>query len=256
MDLARFCFGIGGESLNMALNTYTVSWFKGKELNMVFGFQLSISRVGSTVNFLVVGPLYHLLDLNLDSVSALGWTLATAALLTLTSLACSLLLAILDRRRERSGLTSVTSSDQTIKLTDIKEFPATFWLLCLATTAYYGSVFPFISLGQALFRTEYGYSGQQANFLIGLVYLVSAIASPLFGLILDKFGKNLSWLCGSLLVSILAHAGLVLTITGPYIPIVIIGLAYSVLASALWSLPAVIVKDSQLATAFGIMQVQ
>ena len=85
---------------------------------------------------------------------------------------------------------------------------------------------------------------------------MSAIASPLFGLILDKFGKNLSWLCGSLLVSILAHAGLVLTITGPYIPIVIIGLAYSVLASALWSLPAVIVKDSQLATAFGIMQVQ
>ena len=55
MDVARFCFGIGGESLNMALNTCrftvysvklhlrclmtviadTVSWFKDKELNMV-----------------------------------------------------------------------------------------------------------------------------------------------------------------------------------------------------------------------------
>jgi MFS family permease len=59
MQVGRFVFGIGGESLAVAQNTYAVSWFKGKELNMVFGFQLSIARVGSTVNFLLVGPLYH-----------------------------------------------------------------------------------------------------------------------------------------------------------------------------------------------------
>ena len=75
MDLSRFVFGIGGESLNMALNTYTVSWFKGKELNMVFGFQLSIARVGSTVNFLVMEPLFHHIKNNSEESSALGWTL-------------------------------------------------------------------------------------------------------------------------------------------------------------------------------------
>ena len=40
MQTARFVFGIGGESLAVAQNTYAVSWFKGKELNMVFGFQV------------------------------------------------------------------------------------------------------------------------------------------------------------------------------------------------------------------------
>ena len=40
MQGARFIFGIGGESLAVAQNTYAVSWFKGKELNMVFGFQV------------------------------------------------------------------------------------------------------------------------------------------------------------------------------------------------------------------------
>ena len=39
MQVGRFVFGIGGESLAVAQNTYAVSWFKGKELNMVFGFQ-------------------------------------------------------------------------------------------------------------------------------------------------------------------------------------------------------------------------
>ena len=40
MQTGRFVFGIGGESLAVAQNTYAVAWFKGKELNMVFGFQV------------------------------------------------------------------------------------------------------------------------------------------------------------------------------------------------------------------------
>ena len=40
MQIGRFVFGIGGESLAVAQNTYAVTWFKGKELNMVFGFQV------------------------------------------------------------------------------------------------------------------------------------------------------------------------------------------------------------------------
>ena len=42
---------IGGESLAVAQNTYAVSWFKGAELNMVFGLQLSFSRVVSLFFF-------------------------------------------------------------------------------------------------------------------------------------------------------------------------------------------------------------
>ena len=46
MQIGRFVFGIGGESLAVAQNTYAVSWFKGKELNMVFGFQVrNISNI-------------------------------------------------------------------------------------------------------------------------------------------------------------------------------------------------------------------
>ena len=51
MQMGRFTFGIGGESLAVAQNTYAVTWFQGKELNMVFGFQLSVARIGATVNF-------------------------------------------------------------------------------------------------------------------------------------------------------------------------------------------------------------
>ena len=49
MEVGRFVFGIGGESLSVAQNTYAVSWFKGKELNMVFGFQVFFFRGGGNV---------------------------------------------------------------------------------------------------------------------------------------------------------------------------------------------------------------
>ena len=45
MNAGRFIFGIGGESLASAQNAYAVSWFFGKQLNFVFGLQLSFARV-------------------------------------------------------------------------------------------------------------------------------------------------------------------------------------------------------------------
>ena len=46
-SVPSFSFRIGGESLAVAQNTYAVSWFKGKELNLVFGLQLSMARIVS-----------------------------------------------------------------------------------------------------------------------------------------------------------------------------------------------------------------
>ena len=46
------------KTINMAI------FSQGKELNMVFGFQLSVARVGSTVNFLLMGwVLVHLITI-------------------------------------------------------------------------------------------------------------------------------------------------------------------------------------------------
>jgi MFS family permease len=40
MQFSRFVFGMGGESLSVAQNTYASAWFRGDALNMVFGWQV------------------------------------------------------------------------------------------------------------------------------------------------------------------------------------------------------------------------
>lgn len=63
---------VGGESLAVAQNTYTVSWFKGRELNTVFGLLLSVARVGSGVNFLFMVPLYDWVGTFSEGYKTLG----------------------------------------------------------------------------------------------------------------------------------------------------------------------------------------
>ena len=73
--IGRFTFGLGGENLAVACNTYVSSWFKGQALNMAFGFQLAVVRVGSAVSIMILGPIYEAFlpeecALNLTSTTA------------------------------------------------------------------------------------------------------------------------------------------------------------------------------------------
>lgn len=92
MIVGRFIFGIGAESLAVAQNNYAVLWFKGKELNMVFGLQLSVARFGSTVNFWVMQPIYNAVKDIYPGHQGVGVVLLLAAGTCVMSLMCSLVL--------------------------------------------------------------------------------------------------------------------------------------------------------------------
>mmetsp|Transcript_17246 Transcript_17246/g.28943 ORF Transcript_17246/g.28943 Transcript_17246/m.28943 type:complete len:573 (-) Transcript_17246:326-2044(-) len=53
MYLGRVVFGIGGESMGVANSAILSVWFKGKELALAFGLNLSIARLGSVINNVV-----------------------------------------------------------------------------------------------------------------------------------------------------------------------------------------------------------
>ena len=255
MYLGRFVFGLGGESLAVAQNMYAVSWFKGKELNMVFGLQLSAARLGSTMNFLVMDTVLEWLGGGLVGPTALGSSLLLAGSLCIVSCLCSLLLALMDKRRSTVlGITTSGNTTKEVRIRDIKSFPKSFWFVTLACVAYYGALFPFVSLAQGFFMTKFGYTSQQANSITGLIYLLSCPAAPLFGKVIDCTGRNITWVFLGVLASIGCFSLLNFSEANPYIGICSLGVACSLLASALWPIVALLVPDHQLGTAYGLMQ--
>jgi len=254
MCFGRFIFGIGGESLAVAQNTFAVKWFQGKELNMVFGLQLSFSRVGSTVNMNVMQPIYNYIDENVHGYKCLGFALFVGAGMCVFSLVCAFALAFFDKRADRVLKRKGADKEEMIQFRDILTFPAPTWLISIICVAYYVAVFPFIGLGLVFFEMKFGLTPTSANAVNSLVYIVSAVASPLFGFLIDRIGKNVFWVIIGIVLTLACHMTLAFTFLNPYIPMVTMGLAYSILASALWPMVALIIPSHQLGTAYGIMQ--
>lgn len=64
---------------------------------------------------------------------------------------------------------------------------------------------------------KYDFSPEDANFVNSIVYIISAVASPLFGFVIDKTGRNVFWILLSVLCTITAHAFLAFTHVNPYV---------------------------------------
>ncbi|XP_076139062.1 lysosomal dipeptide transporter MFSD1 [Alosa pseudoharengus] len=256
MEAGRFVFGIGGESLAVAQNTYAVNWFKGKELNLVFGLQLSMARLGSTVNMNIMGWVYDRIKDLMGSAgpTTLGIALMIGATTCLFSLACALVLGFLDRRAERILKKEQGKTGEVIKLTDVKDFPLQLWLIFIICVCYYVAIFPFIGLGQVFFIEKFDFSPAEARAINSIVYIISAPASPVLGFMVDRTGKNVLWVACAILATLAAHMMLAFTFWNPWIAMSLMGLAYSLLACALWPMVSFVVPEHQLGTAYGFMQ--
>lgn len=148
MVIGRFVFGIGAESLAVAQNSYAVLYFKGKELNMVFGLQLSFARVGSTVNFIVMEPIYKYVNQFYKGPTCIGVVLMFASITCVVSMMSALILGCLDKRAERILRRNDNSSGEVARLSDVKTFKVSFWMVSVICVAYYVAIFPFIALGK------------------------------------------------------------------------------------------------------------
>jgi ADP-ribose pyrophosphatase YjhB (NUDIX family) len=54
----------------------------------------------------------------------------------------------MDKRAERILKRKTSQEGEVVRLTDVKDFPAIFWVISVVTVAYYVAVFPFIALGK------------------------------------------------------------------------------------------------------------
>lgn len=67
---------------------------------------------------------------------------------------------------------------------------------------------------------KFDFTADQANHVNSILYGISAIASPLLGLVVDKTGWNLLWVFVSITVTIGAHLLLAFTFLNPLIAMV------------------------------------
>lgn len=85
--------------------------------------------------------------------------------------------------------------------------------------------------------------------------LISAVASPVFGILIDKFGHVSTLIPLSGLLLILSHLMFTFTTIDPVWTISVMGISYTLFGSTIWPSVPYLVGRHQIATAYGLVTV-
>ncbi len=96
-------------------------------------------------------------------------------------------------------------------------------------------------------------SRETGGFLSSMLTLSAMIFTPIFGLMVDKVGRrSLFMMCGSLLL-IPVYLMMGYTSVSLYVPMAMMGMAFSLIPAIMWPSVAYVVEENKLGTAYGLM---
>jgi MFS family permease len=247
MATGRLLFGLGAESMIVAITVAIGQWFVGRQLGFAFGVNLSLARAGSysaDLSTTWFKPLYDL-----------GWQppLLLAAVLAATSVVACVVYYLLERRAARRFDLTSSHADRII-WSDLWRFDRSFWYILGLCVAFYSVIFPFRStFAIKYFQHAHGLSLQDAGALNGYVFLAAIFATPAFGLMADRLGNRAAFMAlGSGLLCAVFPV-LAYSTASLWLSTVLIGIAFSLVPAVLWPAVPYLVEPHRLGTAYGLM---
>jgi len=261
----RFIFGWGSESLVVAQSAIFTRWFKGKELAFAFGVGLTISRLGTLFSFnteaLIAEYFRH--------YSAALWA---AVLFCCLSLLANAIYIMLDRRGERELKLQEEGGGDKIVLADVKKFRSSYWYVTLLCLTFYSAIFPFTALSTDFFNSKWGLPltvGSEGGFFTQVFYNVihmfstaggtttiiifaSMVLAPIFGQLLDSFGRRATIMVGGSILMVPAFLTMAFTMIPPAFPMIVLGAAFVMVPAAMWPSIPLLVEKNRVGTAFGL----
>ena len=245
MAIGRLIFGMGAESLTVAATAALARWFKGKELSFAFGINLTIARLGTFAA--------------LNSPTWARWAYATWRGPFLIAFAVSSLCVfgaivywMLEVYAEKTYRLGEVSTDKVV-FADLFKFGVSYWYIVALCVTFYSGIFPFQTFAVKFFMEAHGTSRELGGFLSSVLTLFAMVATPMFGLMVDRVGRRaILMMFGSLLL-IPVYLMMAYTHISLYVPLAMMGVAFSLIPAVMWPSVAYIVDQSKLGTAYGLM---
>jgi MFS family permease len=246
MATGRLIFGLGAESLIVAVTTAVAKWFRGKELSFAFGMNLMIARFGSW------------LAQNSPTWAKASYTNWRGPLLISVGFATlcvggAVVYWILEAYAEMKMNLSNQGPTDKVVFSDIYHFGTSYWYIVALCVVFYSAIFPFETFAIKFFIEAHGTSRELGGFLVSILTAFTMFGTPAFGLFVDKVGKRaLLMMLGSMLL-IPVYLMMGYTKISLYVPMAIMGVAFSLIPAVMWPSVAYIVDQNKLGTAYGLM---
>lgn len=250
-------FAVGIEVAGITVSKIIYKWFKGKELALAMGLQMAMARIGTAVALSASVPIARATGI-ID--------VSRPVLIGLIGLCIGLIVFIvymvMDKKLDESeGITSstVVAPEDQFKIKDILTIITNrgWWYIAILCVLFYSAVFPFLKFGADLMVNKFGVSESLAGTIPALLPFGNILLTPLFGTIYDRKGKGASiMIIGSILL-ILVHTLFAIPLLNNWIIaivlILILGVGFSLVPSAMWPSVTKIIPERQLGTAYALI---
>ncbi len=246
MLAGRFLLGLSAEPLIVAITAAIAKWFKGKELAFAMGINLLVARFGQIAADW--SPTWA-------RAAYANWRdpLVIGAFLGLTCVVGAAIYWVLEVRAEgRYALGEAAASDKLV-LSDIFRFNRSFWFITALCVSFYSVIFPFRSFAIKFFIEAHQAPRDFAGQLNSVLPFAAMIATPLFGLLIDKVGRRATLMGLGTFILVPVFPLLAYTDVTLYVPVFMLGVAFSLIPAIMWPSVAYIVEQNRLGSAYALM---
>jgi MFS family permease len=246
MATGRLFFGLGAESMIVAVTTTLAKWFRGKELSFAFGLNLTIARLGSFAALNSPSWARNLYD---------DWQkpLILAVLVGSTCLIGSVVYWILEAYSTHRYQLGEADKPDRVVLRESLRFSSSYWLIVGLCATFYSGIFPFQTFAVKFFIEAHGTTREMGGFLSSMLTLFAMICTPIFGYLADRIGKRSHLMIVGSLLLLPVYLVMAYTAISLYLSMSLMGIAFSLIPAVMWPSVAYVVEENRLGTAYGLM---
>jgi predicted MFS family arabinose efflux permease len=250
-------FGVGVEVAGITVSKIIVKWFKGKEMALAMGLEMASARVGTGLALFASYPIAIWMG-GVSKPIMLGLILLCIGMISF------FLYTMRDKKLDRSvaaqALIDGTDGDEeSFKMADIWFIVKNkgWWYIAILCVLFYSAVFPFLKYASDLMVNKFEVNPLIAGSIPALLPFGTILLTPVFGNVYDRKGKGATIMIIGAILLICVHT----LFSVPFLNfkpvaialIIILGIGFSLVPSAMWPSVPKIIPEKQLGTAYALI---
>jgi len=250
-------FGVGVEVAGITVSKIIVKWFKGKEMALAMGLEMASARVGTGLALFASYPIAIWMH-GVSKPIFLGLILLCIGMISF------FIYTIRDKKLDKSvadqaAISGTESDEESFKMADIWFIIKNkgWWYIAILCVLFYSAVFPFLKYAADLMVNKFNVNPLIAGSIPALLPFGTILLTPFFGNVYDRKGKGASIMIIGAILLICVHT----LFSIPFLNfkpvaialIIVLGIGFSLVPSAMWPSVPKIIPEKQLGTAYALI---
>lgn len=255
-------FGCGCEMAGTTVSKILAKWFKGKEMAMAMGIEMSIARLG-VFGAMWLAPVFASRFALPDGTQSVVAPLLFAACLLVIGLLNFTVFTVMDTKFDKQLVeigeaTAVKDPEDEFHISDLGQIfrSKMFWIVALLCVLYYSAIFPFQRFATNFLEETLAISAAEASGMFKWFPILAMVLTPFLGAFIDYKGKGASMMLLGAIIMIACHSTFAFILplypskTLAMVTILILGVSFSLVPASMWPSVPKIIDEKVLGSAY------